>query len=197
MGHPHLCVTFSICPSICLSIHRIPYRRNHTSSNHNFWYIHVCKMISLSVFFFFIFLKFLFFGLLGGRGKGKNSPIWKKNNIRHTPYLRNSSIRSWVLVHLCKMMISPDVFLIFLKFSFFGLLGGWKGEKMSKMKNNSYICHVPYDKNDPRWQKKISLLQLISQEPYIIWLSFMMHLRKMMISLGFFSFFQNFDSLGC
>ena len=91
-------------PSVCLSIHRIPYRRNHTSSNHNFWYIHVCKMIiSLSFCFFFHFFEIY---------------------ICHTPYLRNSGIWSWVLVHLCKMMISPDVFLIFLKFSFFGLLGG-------------------------------------------------------------------------
>ena len=147
--------------------------------------------------FFFIFLKFLFFGLLGGRGKGKNSPIWKKNNIRHAPYLRNSSIRSWVLVHLCKMMISPDVFLIFLKFSFFGLLGGERVKKCPKWKITvtSVTCHMTKMTQDDK--KKISLLQLISQEPYIIWLSFMMHLRKMMISLGFFSFFQNFDSLGC
>ena len=96
------------------------------------------------MFFFFIFLKFLFFGLLGGRGKGKNSPIWKKNNIRHTPYLRNSSIRSWVLVHLCKMMISPDVFLIFLKFSFFGLLGGERAKKCPKWKITvtSVTCHM-------------------------------------------------------
>ena len=72
-------------PSVCLSIHRIPYRRNHTSSNHNFWYIHVCKMIiSLSFCFFFIFLKFLFFGLLGGRGKGKKPNMKKKLHLSHT-----------------------------------------------------------------------------------------------------------------
>ena len=51
-------------------------------------------------------------------------------------------------------------------------------------------------KNGPRWQKKFvsqkKKLQLISQEPYIIWLSFMVHLCKMMISLAgfFFHFFK-------
>ena len=36
---------------------------------------------------------------------------------------------------------------------------------------------------------KICLMSLISQEPYIIWLSFMVHLCKMMIYLGFFFHF--------
>ena len=48
--------------------------------------------------------------------------------------------------HLCKMMTSPGVSFIFLKFSFFGLLGGYKGKKLPKMKNN-YIHHTPYLKN--------------------------------------------------
>ena len=53
----------------------------------------------------------------------------------------------WVLVHLC-----PGFLFIFLKFSFFGLLegsggGGVKGQKLPKMKNNNYICHMPYLKN--------------------------------------------------
>ena len=39
-------------------------------------------------------------------------------------------------------------------------------------------------------KKKICLLQLMSQKPYIIWLSFMVHLCKM-VSLGFFfNFFK-------
>ena len=37
--------------------------------------------------------------------------------------------------------------------------------------------------------KKKSVLQLISQEQYIIWLSIMVHLCKMMISLGVFFHF--------
>ena len=42
VGHPTLCVTFSICLSIRPSVHLFvrcaPYLRNHTSSNHNFLY---------------------------------------------------------------------------------------------------------------------------------------------------------------
>ena len=38
--------------------------------------------------------------------------------------------------------------------------------------------------------KKICLLQLISQDPYIIWLSFMVHLCKMIISSGAFFIFS-------
>ena len=97
-------------------------------------------------------------------------------------------------------------FSFFLKSSFFGLLGGLKGKQLPKMKNNNYIHHVPFLKNSiaynqgkkwPKMTKKICLLQLTFQEPYIIWLLFMVHLCKMMISLGlFFLFFHYFDSLG-
>ena len=75
-------------------------------------------------------------------------------------------------------MISPGIFFIFFfffSFLFFRLLGRWKGKTWPKM------------------TKKFCLVRFISQELYIIWLSFMVHLCKMMISPGvFFSFFQNF-----
>ena len=41
-------------------------------------------------------------------------------------------------------------------------------------------------------KKKFSLVHFISQEPYIIWLSFMVHFCKMMISPGVFFFFFHF-----
>ena len=50
--------------SICLSVRHAPYLRNRTSSNQNFLIVHTCKMKYLQAFFFFIFLKFWFFGLL-------------------------------------------------------------------------------------------------------------------------------------
>ena len=43
----------------------------------------------------------------------------------------------------------------------------------------------------------VHLSRSISQEPYIIWSKFLVHLCKMIISPGFFSFFQNFTFLGC
>ena len=41
--------------------------------------------------------------------------------------------------------------------------------------------------------KKFCLSHSISQEPYLIWLWFMGHLCKMMVSPAIFSFFQNSD----
>ena len=46
-------------------------------------------------------------------------------------------------------------------------------------------------------EKKFYLSQSISQEPYIIWFSFMVHVSKMIILQAFFSFFQNFDFPDC
>ena len=86
------------------------------------------------------------------------------------------------MVRMCKMIISPGFvfpfFPIFSRFWVFGLLRGVKGQKMVQ--------------ND----KKLCLLHSISQEPYIIWLSFIVHIYKMIISLGVFFIFQNFDFLG-
>ena len=45
------------------------------------------------------------------------------------------------------MMISRSAFLIFLKFSFLGLLGGFKDKKLAKMKNNNYIWQALYLNN--------------------------------------------------
>ena len=62
--HSSMCP--SVCPSVRLSICHAPYLRNHTSSDHNFWYSCV-KWWYLQAFF--SIFKFLFyFGLLGGGG---------------------------------------------------------------------------------------------------------------------------------
>ena len=74
------------------------------------------------------------------------------------------------LVPLCKMMISPGLFFHFLKILIFWVVSVEQGQKMAQ--------------ND----KKLHLLRFISQEPYIKWLSFMVHLCEMMISPGFFFF---------
>ena len=112
----------SVYPSICLSIHRTPYLRSCASSDHNFWCM--CKII-MSPGVFFIFFKILIFqdvrGVKGQKlaqnGKEQFHPL---RTISQEQY----SIWSWFLVHLCKMMIYPCAFFIFLKFWFFGLLVG-------------------------------------------------------------------------
>ena len=75
-------------------------------------------------------------------------------------------------------MISP-AFYIFFDIFIFQALNGENGQKTAQV------------------DKTFCLLHFISQEPYIIWLSFIVHLCEMMIYPGVFSFFQNFGSMGC
>ena len=141
----------SLFPSIRLSIrpsiHPAPYLRNCTSSDHNFWYTYLVhtyvKWWYLHVFFS-VFQNFDFLDFHGGK-RGKNGPKWEKTLslfISQEPYIRLS-----FMVHLCKMIITPGVFLSFFQnFDFWGV----KGQKMVQ--------------ND----KKLCLLCSISQEPYVL-----------------------------
>ena len=103
----------------------------------------------------------------------------KKNNyICHTSYLRNSKPYDHDFWYTCKMKISPGVFFIFFEILIFLVFS--RGHKVQKIVQND---------------KKFCLLHSISQESYIIWLSFMVQMCKMIIP-HFFQF-QNFDFLGC
>ena len=130
--------------------------------------------VFFSIFFFF-FLKFLFFGLLGGK-RAKNSLKWK---IAITSITHNISgtvkHMIMILIHLCKMMISPGVF-----FHFWGCWGGRKGGRVKgkgigQNEKNNYICHMPCLRNIG-----------------IYGLSSMVHLSKMMISPGVFFILSKF-----
>ena len=78
-----------------------------------------------------------------------------------------------VLMH--KMIISPGFFFFFFKKTLiFWIVRRVIGQKMAQ--------------ND----KTLRSLHFISQEPYIIWSWFMVHMCKRIISPEFFSFFQNF-----
>ena len=90
--------------------------------------------------------------------------------ISQEPYVTWLSL----MVHMCKMIISPDVFFTFSKFWFFWLLGGLKKQKTVQ--------------ND----KKFLPPCFMSQEPYIIWLSFMVYMCKIMIYQGVFLSFSKF-----
>ena len=95
------------------------------------------------------------------------------NYICHAISQEECSIWSWFQVHLHQVMISPEVFFSF--FQSFVFLGCY-WVKRAKMAQND---------------KKSCLSHFISRELYMIWLSFMVHLCKRMISPGvfFFSFF--------
>ena len=89
----------------------------------------------------------------------------------------------FIYAFMVQMIISPGIFFSFFilsKFWFSRFLGrGWGGGGGGRSKGQKIV------------HKKLCLLHLISKEPYILWLSFMVHKCKLMISPGFF--FQNFD----
>ena len=64
------------------------------------------------------------------------------------------------VIYVCKIIISSSVFSIFLKISIFWVHSGVKGQKMVQNGKKSCLWHS------------------ISQEPYIIWLSFMVQMSK-------------------
>ena len=105
------------CPSICPSVCHAPYLRNRTSSNHNFWY-NCVKWWYLQVFFHF-FRNFIFWDYRGVKGqKITQNEKWQWHLSRAIPQEQYSPW-SLFLVQLCKMMVSPGDFLIFVKFSIF------------------------------------------------------------------------------
>ena len=117
VGNPPLYLTFSIYPSVHRSICRAPHLRIRTSSDHDFWYTCV-KWWYLQMFFFPRFSKFWFLGLLGGK-RAKNGPKWQKiisRSISQEPYIILLSF----IVHMCKMIISPEAFLFFQNFDILG-----------------------------------------------------------------------------
>ena len=131
------------------------------------------------LFFFLVFFGFFFkiwFSGLVYRVKG-----WKMaQNEKKFCLSRSISQELYIIwflfmVRMCKMIISPGIVFIFSKFSFPKLLGG-KREK--RVKNDKNFCLSHY----------------ISQEPYIIWLLFVKHQCKMIISPGAFFIFSKFEA---
>ena len=86
-------------------------------------------------------------------------------------------IWSSFVVHKCKMIISTGAFFHFFNILIFQVVSGVKQQKLAQ--NNKILC----------------LSHSMSQEPYIIWPSFVVHKCEMIISTGTF-IFSNFWFLG-
>ena len=114
------------------------------------------------------FFKILIFWVV--RGVRGQKTVQNNKNFCPSRFIFQEPYIIWLsfMVQLCKMIIPPVFSFIFSKFCFFGLLG--EGKKLSKT-------------------EKIWLSHSISQELYILWLSFMVHICKVIIySGGFFIF---------
>ena len=139
-------------------------------------------VISPGIFFIFFFLILVFWAVREVKGqKIAQNEKWQLHplHVISNEQYHHDSISSWFLVHLCKMMISQGFFSSFSNFWFFELLEGWKGKK--KTVQNDKVLYPS---------------RFISQEPYIIWLSFMVRLSKMIISLDDFFIFSKFWFIG-
>ena len=134
----------------------------------------VCKMI-ISLAIFNIFLKFWFFGFIERKNGKKWSKVTKKiclsRSVSQEPYIIWLSF----IRRMCRMIISPKVLSSFSIFVFFGLSG------------------VPSEQKTVQNDKKFCPSRFIAQEPYIIWLSFMVNICKMIISPGTFFNFSKFS----
>ena len=119
-------------------------------------------------------LKFWFSKLSRG-WKGKKWPKMSKISVFCTLYFRNHISYDFHLCYTCmyERIISRGILFIFFKILIFGIIKRVaKGQKVAQ--------------ND----KKVCLSHSVSQEPYIIWLWFLVHMFKMMISPANFSFFK-------
>ena len=135
-------------------------------------------MISPGIFFFF-FEMFIFHAVR--RVKGQKMVQNDKKFCLSCPISQEPYI-TWLsfMVHMCKI-ISPAVFFVFLFFfSFFEnfyFSGCFSGVKRQKTVQND---------------KKICPSHFISLKPFIIWMPFMVHMCKMMISPSVFFIFSKF-----
>ena len=136
--------------------------------------VYMCKMV-ISSGTFFIFAKFCFFWVVKmQKGKKKNSPKWQK--ILSIVLYISGTIPSMIVIYgtLVWNDNTSRQFSYFWKILIFWVVRGVKWQKMFQ--------------ND----KKFHLLYSISQEPYMIWLSFMVYVCKMIISPGMFFIFAKF-----
>ena len=125
--------------------------------------VHLCEIMISRCFFFKFFQNFDFLGCLVYK-IAQNGPKEKTfcllRYISQEPYI----IRFSFMVHMCKMIVSAGIFFIFSKFWFFTFVSGVRVQKIAQNDNKLYLSRS------------------ISQKPYIIWSSFVIHKCKMKIS---------------
>ena len=137
--------------------------------DHDFWYTCV-KWWFLQAYFSVV----QNFDILCCRGK-REKTVQNYKKFCPSCFISQETYIIWLsfVVHLCKMIISPAIFFSF-SILIFQVVKRVKGQKMVQ---NDKKFHPP---------------RFISQQPYIIWFSFMVHLWKMIISPGVFFSFSKF-----
>ena len=119
---------------------------------------------------FFIFLNFWFSGLLGG-AKGQKMIQMRKNSVCRAAYLENHTSYDFHLWYTCVKWQIYRHFFHFFKTLIFQVVRRVIVQKMAQ--NECFLC-------------------LISQEPYLIWSSFTVHMCNRILSPVFWFFFHLF-----
>ena len=135
-------------------------------------------MISPGVFF--IFSDFWFSLLLGGRRGGckraKNGPKCEKKSVCCAPFLRNHTSYDYHIWNSClKWSYLQEFFFHCSKILIFWVVRGIKGQKIAQ--NYKKVCGAWYLRNHTSYDHHLWYIRNC----------------KMIISLGVFLFFQNFD----
>ena len=134
--------------------------------------VYMCKMV-ISSGKFFISAKVCFFGVVKmQKGKKKSSPKWQK--ILSIALYISGTIPAMIVIY-GTLVWNDNTSWQFSHFWKILIIWVVRGVKWQKMFQNDKKFHLSYS---------------ISQEPYMIWLSFMVY-------VCFFSFLQNFDFLIC
>ena len=125
-----------------------------------YFLVYVCKMIiSWVVFYFFkilVFLVVLFWGWGGIKGQ-KMVQNDKTICLSCSTFQEQYIWFSFMAACMCKMIISSGLFFSFSKFWFFGLM---EVKWQKTVQNDKKFCPSCF----------------ISQEQYVMWLSFMVHM---------------------
>ena len=131
--------------------------------------VHLCKMI-ISSGFFFHFRKILIFWVVRGvKGQKKvqnEKTFCPSCSISYEPYI--------IWLSFMETMCEMYIFMFSKLWISRSIAGGIKGQK--SVQNDKTLC-LPHS---------------ISQEPYIIWLPFRLHMCKMIISTGIIFMFSKF-----
>ena len=149
----------------------MPYLRKSVAYDHDFRY--TCIKWWYLRRFFSHFFKVLFFWVVIGL-KGQKWPKMTKNLVCRTSYLGNYIWYDCHLWYTCVKGWYLQVFFFFIFFSKFLSFCVVRETKEQKIVQND---------------KKFCMGCLISQEPCIIWSSFILHMCKRIISPGFFLHF--------
>ena len=116
-------------------IYHAPYLRNSIAYDHDFWCTCVKMMITPGGFLSVLFFNFDFLDFLrgGGSKRAENSLKWKiMINPSRVISRKQYSIWSWFLLHLWKLLISADLFCIFSKFGYLGVVSWVKRQQIAQ-----------------------------------------------------------------